>query len=549
MYKQTNRSKFTTIQPQCKQLPGADADLFALYRSGDLAIESVEYENCSYHLYARCVLDYGKCPYCGHMSHRVHSRYIRTISDLSILGRPVIITSEMRKFFCDNTECTKKTFAEQPGNEVFRYRRRTRRCEMAVMRYGLTSSSETARKLLNATGVSISGDTVLRDLHRMAVPGHDNVSRIGVDDWAFRKGVTYGSIVVDLDTGEVIDLLGDRASESFQDWLDRHENVSLVSRDRSTDYSAAIMATGRNIVEVADRFHLSKNMSDCLTKVIGNRYEDYRKAVRPEEPQSPGKKDSRQIMFDEVKELQAKGLNIGRIAKELGIARQTVRKYMRYDSLLPRASKERHPYHLYDSYVEDEYRRGKDLLKIYHEIKGKGFKGSLTPFYDHYHYLSDGHRGSRPKDEVEQMRAFPGEKRTPLLPIRHIAHIAAKSIWNHKMSHEEKALVDRMMTFGWFREIHSAAASFHTAIMGNDTAALNAWIGIYEHSSITELRSFTYGLKIDKKAVTNSISYDISNGIVEGFVNKLKVVKRMMYGRASLELLKRKMVLCDLVFN
>ena len=110
------------------------------------------------------------------------------LGDLSILGSPVIITAEMRKFFCDNTGCAKKTFAEQPGNEVFRYRRRTRRCEMAVIRYGLTSSSETARKLLNATGENICGDTVLRDLRRMAVPGHDNVSRIVVDDWAFRKG-------------------------------------------------------------------------------------------------------------------------------------------------------------------------------------------------------------------------------------------------------------------------------------------------------------------------------------------------------------------------
>lgn len=483
------------------------------------------------------------------MSHRVHSRYTRTISDLSILGRPVIITAEMRKFFCDNTECAKKTFAEQPGNEVFRYRRRTRRCEMTVMRHGITSSSETARKLLNATGVNISGDTVLRDLHRMAVPGHDKVSRIGVDDWAFRKGVTYGSIVVDLDTGEVINLLGDRAAESFRDWLDRHENVSLVSRDRSTDYSAAITATGRDIVEVADRFHLSKNMSDCLTKVIGNRYEDYRKAVRPGNPQSSGKRDSRQIMFDEVKELQAKGLNISRIAKELDIARQTVRKYAGYESLPPRASKERHPYHLYDSYVEDEYRRGKDLRKIYLEIRGKGFKGSLTPFYDHYHYLSDGHHGFRPKDEAEKMRACPVEKKAPLLPIRHIAHIAAKSIWNHKMSQEEKALINSMMTFSWFREIHSAASSFHTAIMGNDTSAIDVWISIYENSAITELCSFVHGLKMDMNAVSNSISYDVSNGIVEGFVNKLKVVKRMMYGRASLELLKRKMVLCNLVFN
>ena len=111
----------------------------------------------------------------------------------------------------------------------------------------------------------LSGDTVLRDIHRMSVPERCEVKEIGVDDWAFRKGVTYGSIIVSLETGSVIDLLGDRDVKSFQAWLDEHVQVEVVSRDRSTDYTAAIAATGRNITEVADRFHLNMNMSDCVT--------------------------------------------------------------------------------------------------------------------------------------------------------------------------------------------------------------------------------------------------------------------------------------------
>ena len=102
-----------------------------------------------------------------------------------------------------------------------------------------------------------------------------------VDDWAFKKGVRYGSIIVSLNTRAVIDLLGDRDIESFKGWLDDHTQVKIVSRDRSTDYTAAIAATGRNITEVADRFHLNKNMSDCVTKVISSHYADYRNAVRP----------------------------------------------------------------------------------------------------------------------------------------------------------------------------------------------------------------------------------------------------------------------------
>ena len=398
---------------------------------------------------------------------------------------------------------------------------------MAVTQHGLKCSSESARKLLSATGVPLSGDTVLRDVHRMSVPERCEVKEIGVDDWAFRKGVTYGSIIVSLETGSVIDLLGDRDVKSFQAWLDEHAQVEVVSRDRSTDYTAAIAATGRNITEVADRFHLSMNMSDCVTKVIGSHYDEYRSAVRPEEVQETPEVDSRQVMFKEVKELQAEGLNIAQISKKLDIARQTVRKYMGCDTLPKRASKERLPYYLYDTYVEEEYRHGKDLRKIFMEIKGKGFPGSLTPFYDHYSYLSDGHHGHRSGQEVEKMKQCPNCDREPLLPIRQIAHIVDKSIRKEKMVH----------------------ASFYATIMGNDIDELDSWLDSYGKSPIKELRSFAYGIRMDLKAVRNAITLDTSNGIVEGFVNKLKAVKRVMFGRASLDLLKRKMVFSDLCFN
>ncbi len=183
-----------------------------------------------------CDAAFRECPYCGFTSRRVHSRYMRTITDLSIIGHPVIISFGARKFFCDNPGCGRKTFAKQPGDEVFRYRRRTRRCEMAVTQHGLKCSSESARKLLCVMGVRLSGDTILRDLHRMSVPERTGVEEVGVDDWAFRKGVTYGSILVDLGTGSVIDLLGDRNVGSFKAWLDAHPHVKTVSRDRSADY-------------------------------------------------------------------------------------------------------------------------------------------------------------------------------------------------------------------------------------------------------------------------------------------------------------------------
>ena len=552
MCKLLNSNKTNTILSHSLIQAGTKADLASLYSPGNLLVEHTEYceDRHSYLLYARCNVSYGECPYCGIARNRIHSRYMRTITDLSILGVPSIIIFEARKFFCDNPACHRKTFAEQPGDEIFRYRRRTRRCEMVVTRHGLKTSSETAKKLLSAIGISVSGDTVLRDIHRMSIPTHPEVQKIGVDDWAFKKGVRYGSIIVSLNTRDVIDLLGDRDIESFKKWLDDHTQVKIVSRDRSTDYSAATAATGRNITEVADRFHLNKNMSDCVTKVIGSHYDDYRNAVRPNNGEDVQVKiDSRQVMFNEVKELQASGLTIAGIAKTLGIARQTVRKYMKYDSLPMRASKVRHPYFLYDSYVEEEYRHGKDLSKIFLEIKEQGFKGSLTPFYDHYNYLSDGHRGFRSKKEVEEMKKTPWIKREPLLPIRLIAHIVNKSIYNKEMQDKEVSLIEKLTQFGWFREIYDAASSFYDTIKGDKVSKLMTWLNSYAESPIKELCSFAYGIKMDLKAVQNAIELDISNGIVEGYVNKLKTLKRVMYGRASLELLKRKMVLSDMGFN
>ena len=547
MSKSPNGSEFTINLPQCQPCSEANADLSSLYRPSSIKLEQVEYLEETYRLFARCLLPFGECPYCGTKSHHVHSRYTRTISDLSILGHRVMIIFESRKFFCTNPECRKKTFAEQPGDEIFRYRRRTRRCEMLVTQHGLKCSSETARKLLHAAGIAVSGDTVLRDLHRMTIPEQGQVRDIGVDDWAYRKGVTYGSIIVSMETGEVIDLLGDREAESFQKWLDMHREVKLVSRDRSTDYSAAIAATKRDITEVADRFHLTKNMSDCVVKIISSHYDDCRKSMCHDD--DPNVTDSRQTMFNEVKELQSSGHNIKQISTELGIARQTVRKYMKWESLPKRASKERHPYYLYDSYVEGEYKHGKDLYKIFRDLKEKGFQGSSTPFYDHYRYLSDGHRGYRSKAAVEKMKESKVEKREPLLPIRQIAGIVDKSIRSKGMIQEEQSLIEKLQSFGWFRDTYNAAAAFYSAIMGDDKSALKTWLDSYGQSPISELRSFAYGIKMDIKAVNNAIDLDTSNGIVEGYVNKLKAVKRVMYGRASVDLLRTKMVFSRLGFN
>ena len=203
-----------------------------IYLSSGLLVQNIEQSDGMFHVYATSSSEEGICPYCGNKSKKVHSRYVRVIHDLSILGHRVVIYLGVRKFFCHNHECDKTTFAEQPGTEVFRYRRRTCRCEVAVARHGISASSNSASRLLSQLGIPVSSSTVLRDLHKMRPSSYKDVREVGVDDWAWRKGVTYGSIVIDLKEGWPIDLLGDRGTESFHEWMEEHEKVRTVSRDR-----------------------------------------------------------------------------------------------------------------------------------------------------------------------------------------------------------------------------------------------------------------------------------------------------------------------------
>ena len=566
MFKYPNGDKVTTKKSEygnlvTTKLPECDG-ISEIYLSSGLLVQNIEQSGGMLHVYATSSSEEGTCPYCGQKSKKVHSRYVRVIHDLSILGYGAVIHLGVRKFFCQNHECAKTTFAEQPGTEVFRYRRRTCRCEVAVARHGISASSNSASRLLSLLGIPVSSSTVLRDLHRMHPSSYEDVREVGVDDWAWRKGVTYGSIVIDLKEGWPIDLLGDRDTDSFREWMQGHVQVGLVSRDRSTDYSSAIAALDRTVTEVADKFHLVKNIYDRFGKLIAEHYDDYRRAVRKDEEveevvqestggktSKPQKTDSRDIMFREVKELQSKGFKPTAISKKLGIARQTATKYCKMEILPARNSKLRNQYYRYDKYVEQECAKGRPMCSVFEEIKSQGFSGSLTPFYDHYKYLSDGHRGYRPKGWKPVTENHPKDNRSELVPIKALTAMVDKAIRQKDMTEEEIDTMRILNTLGWFREMYDATKKFHAVITGSDTAELIRWMKRFWKTSIATLKTFIIGIMKDFKAVRNTIRLNVTNGITEGFVNKLKAVKRLMYGRAGIELLKNKLVLEHVLFN
>lgn len=506
---------------------------------------------------------HGVCPYCQALSRKVHSRYTRRLQDLPAFGRKVFLYFRARKFFCHNMECKHRTFAEQPGNEIFRYRRRTRRCEVLVYRQGLHLSSINSSSLLLNMGISISKSTILRDLHRLSLPESGDVRKIGVDDWAFRKGINYGTIIIDMSRGLPIDLLGTRNEEDFSDWLKVHRAVRIVSRDRSTEYSHAIAASGLEITEVADRFHLIKNMGECIAGIVSGKYEVIAGILRGSEDNTAPVKDKsskrresyvNETKFNEVKKLQKEGNGINETASLLGIARQTVRKYRDLDAFPVPKGKPRHEYYLHEQYVEEQYARGICLDAVRKELWGMGFKVSKTAFHDHFIYLADGHRGHRSaktKAAMESVseKSSKKENTIPLPPVQHLALIITKSILRKDLTDYECQVVNALSGHDWFDHLHEAACSFLKCLRNGNPLRLDRWLDKYEKSVFLRVRTFVKGIRMDIKAVKNALINTVSNGMTEGYVNKLKMIKRVMYGKAKLPLLKIKMVMPPWIFN
>lgn len=552
------------------------------------------------------------CPYCGHRSEKIHSRYVRYLQDLPAFGKRARVCFHARKFFCPNLECGYRTFAEQPGNEVFRYRRRTRRCEVAVHRHGLVMSSIQASVLLSGTGIGISKSTVLRDLHRMRIPERTDVRRIGIDDWAFRRGIDYGSIIIDLATGHPIDLLPGRTEADFSEWLSEHRSVWLLSRDRATSYSAAAGSCGFAITEIADRFHLIKNLGVCVTDTIASRYAEMTAALKEEQSAagtSPGSMGYTERRFQEVKRLQSEGKSVPETVALLGMARKTVVKYRKLSeaptgsarkksyvnesrfhevkrlqedgksaaetaSLLRMSPgtvkkyrsvgsfpipqrRSRSGWVAHTEYVEQQYARGVSLNEIYRNLAEKGAGIGRTKFYAHFQYLSDGHRGYRPavvKAAMEEEWRNGIKYTTPapglFLPtVRELANTVMRSVLDKELSVQEARHIGMLGKLEWFDELHVAARSFRQDLRSGCPSRIDGWVRRYEKTSIPRLLTFVKGIKMDIMAVRNAALFRESNGIVEGFVNRLKEVKRTMYGKAKLHLLKVKIIMPPFVFN
>jgi len=229
---------------------------------GGLVIDNMEIGSERILIDARCRAAVPMCPACGQKSDRVHSRYRRRLLDLPSHGRIVQLRIAVRRFRCSRADCPRQTFNEQLGEEVAgRSARRTSRLEVIVRHLGIALGGRPAANLARRLMLPVSKDTLLRVVRRHAVSNTQPLRVVGIDDWAWKRGQRYGTIVCDLERRCIVDLLPDRETGTVEAWLAQHPEIAVISRDRGGGYGPAAARAAPQATQVADRWHLMENAS------------------------------------------------------------------------------------------------------------------------------------------------------------------------------------------------------------------------------------------------------------------------------------------------
>ncbi len=235
-----------------------------------LIIEDVQVKTGKIEIHARrCGLE-ASCPDCRHMSEKIHSRYHRHPYDLPCFGFRVQLHLRVRRFFCRYAGCLRRTFAETFPELVHYKARRTQRLSQQQLAVAFAVSGEAGRQLSPALAMPVSGDTLIRAIRQLPDEEVTTPRVLGIDDWANKRGHTYGTILVDLESRQPVDLLNSREADDVTAWLKQHPGVEIISRDRGHDYAKAASDGAPTAQQVADRWHLLKNLREAVATMLSH---------------------------------------------------------------------------------------------------------------------------------------------------------------------------------------------------------------------------------------------------------------------------------------
>ena len=363
----------------------------------------------------------GCCPVCQLKSRRIHSRYMRRLKDVPWEGIPVRIQLRVRRFFCGRENCGQQIFTERLPNTVQRYARRTCRLSNSLQQITSALGGSAGSRLAQQLGILASGSTLLRQLRRKVITPSAHAPRVlGIDDWAWRKGHRYGTILCDLERGKVVDLLPDRSAESAAQWLRTHPGTEIVSRDRASLYAQAANAGAPDAVQVADRWHLLHNLSEALVAALVPHHRllievahasaskteaPATLAVHPSAVTKPTSRyqkkqlhnrERRLASYQAVMEQISKGVTQREVAQSSGLGIRTIRRWIRARGFSERKVGDRNStVDEYTEYLGQRWNEGcHNATTLWLELRARGFTGQcpIVRTWVRKHYGSRRHR-------------------------------------------------------------------------------------------------------------------------------------------------------------
>jgi transposase len=511
------------------------------------------------------------CPLCHVRTSRVHSRYTRTLADLPWGAYVVRVQLRVRKFFCDHPACPRQIFTERLPTVAAPWARRTLRLAQHLLAYGLALGGEAGARLAARLGLRSSPDTLLRLVQAAPTPATSAPQSIGVDEWAWRRGHRYGTILVNLEDHQVLDLLPERSAESVAIWLAQHPTITVVCRDRSGLYADGIRRGAPQAVQVVDRFHLVKNLREAVEAFLHSQRPALQAAAArtaqaltlvagpgPSTPMYRGRHQYAPVQqqrqeaaqqqrhaawvatYEAIHALHAQGTPVTTIAQQLGISRPTVYAYLRRTRPPSPRSPQRSGQVLrpYMSYVIQRWREGcTDSMQLWRELRAQGYAYSsrtVSRFVTRLRRASEA--GWAPETQASPYTRPQGPSAR-----------AVSFTWvcpEVKRSQDAQLYVDQLRQVDQaIGQAYTLSQAFLALVRERRGDALEALITEAAASGIEALARFAQGLREDLAAITAGLTLPWSNGPVEGHVNRLKLLKRQGYGRAGCALLRQRVLL------
>ena len=485
------------------------------------------------------------------MSVRVHSHYERRLLDTAIGGCEVVICLTVRRFICLSPECTKVTFAEQISGLTSRHARRTPAVTAVLQAVALALGGRAGARLTGRLAAGVSRMTLIRLIRAMPDPAMSASPKVlGVDEFALRKGHSYGTLLAGVERRRPVDILDERSLESFAVWLAARPGAEFICRDRAGCYADGGARGAPDAVQVADRWHLWHNLGEAVERAVSRHREHLPAAVAapaaagaataPQTaavPRTGRIADRTRSRHAGVHRMLAGGASISEIAAALGLSRNTVRRFARAASaeeLLVCDGTGRRPSILDEHvpYLQERWNSGcTNAALLWQEIRARGYQGSCRQVRG---YLA----------RFRESTAIPTPVPAPPKARAVTAWIMTRP---DRLADADKASLDAILAAS--PELAAVTASVRDfAVIMNERRGrtlLEPWMSAALATGEPALRSFVTGLRADQDAVTSGLSLPWSSGAVEGHVNRIKMLKRQMYGRASPDLLRRRVLLAD----